>query len=108
MDVVLCDAEGKPLDMTSPFEIFNDHCFPFAASGLSDEARRNRDRLAEFMAVSKVTNYPSEYWHWSYGDQGWAYRSGHPAALYQAIEPEGYKADPLDVVDEPLAVLPFP
>ena len=29
-----------------------------------------------------LTNYPSEYWHWSYGDQGWAYRTGANQALY--------------------------
>ena len=46
------------------------------------------------MSSTGLTNYPSEYWHWSYGDQGWAYRGGHPAALYGMIEPPGWTTQP--------------
>ena len=30
-------------------------------------------------------NYPTEYWHWSYGDRYWAYQKGQPAAIYGFI-----------------------
>ena len=50
-----------------------------------------RALLRGAMARSGLTNYPAEWWHWSYGDQAWAYRGGHPAALYGAIEPENLK-----------------
>jgi zinc D-Ala-D-Ala dipeptidase len=27
-------------------------------------------------------NYPTEWWHWSYGDRYWAYQSGARAARF--------------------------
>jgi len=27
-------------------------------------------------------NYPTEWWHWSYGDRYWAFVTGAPHALY--------------------------
>ena len=35
-----------------------------------------------------LTNYVGEWWHWSYGDQGWALRVGSPVAYYGAVEVE--------------------
>jgi D-alanyl-D-alanine dipeptidase len=29
-----------------------------------------------------LVNYPTEWWHWSYGDRYWALTTGAPAALY--------------------------
>lgn len=102
VDLVLADADGKVLDHTSPYEQRDHRCFRFDAKGLSDEARRNRDILAEALASGGMTNYPSEYWHWSYGDQGWAYRGRLEHALYGAITPEGWHPAPEDDNDEPL------
>jgi hypothetical protein len=45
---------------------------PFDASGLSRSARRNRDLLAEVMVGAGFVNYPTEWWHWSFGDRCWA------------------------------------
>jgi len=103
VDLALVDlATGEPLDVHSPYELFDTKAFPFAAPNLTDAARRNRDLLAEAVLSTGLTNYPSEYWHWSYGDQGWAYRGGHPHALYGPIVPEGYTPDPADTIDDPL------
>lgn len=102
IDVALTDLEGNPLDMISPFELFDDAGFYFGAPGLSAAARANRDLLADAMTASGLTNYPSEYWHWSYGDQGWAYRGRHEHALYAAIQPEAWLPEPGDDIEEPL------
>jgi len=102
MDLALTTMNGHPLDMQSPFGAYDHACFPLDAPGLSDIARKNRDLLREAMDFGGITNYPMEYWHWSYGDQGWAYRGGHGAALYGPIEPQGWTPDPNDVTDEPL------
>ena len=32
-----------------------------------------------------MTVIGSEWWHWSYGDQHWAARTGMPAAIYDEI-----------------------
>jgi zinc D-Ala-D-Ala dipeptidase len=30
-------------------------------------------------------NYPTEWWHWSYGDRYWAVMTDAPAALYGPV-----------------------
>lgn len=105
VDLALTDEAGNPLDLHSPFLLADHASFAFDAPGLSDGARRNRDALAEALLPTGLTNYPSEYWHWSYGDQGWAYRGGHPHALYAAITPEGWEPAPDDVSEAPLVFL---
>lgn len=105
VDVVLADSEGRPLDMNSPFQMSDPAGFALDVVGLSDTARRHRDILASALGSTVLTNYPSEYWHWTYGDQGWAYRGSHPFALYGPLEPAGYTPEARDDVDAPLALL---
>jgi D-alanyl-D-alanine dipeptidase len=102
VDLSLADASGVLQDLSSPYDAFDPKSYPFAAPRLSDIARENRHRMAEVLLAVGLTNYPSEFWHWSYGDQGWAYRGGHTSALYGAVEPAGYVPDPADLIDAPL------
>jgi zinc D-Ala-D-Ala dipeptidase len=88
VDVHLVDAAGDVLDFVSPYELLDPRGAPARPPGLSAEAARNRTLLREMMGRAGFTNYPAEWWHWSYGDQGWAYRGGHDHALYAAIEPQ--------------------
>lgn len=74
VDVMLVDAEGNRLDHSTPFKTFDPHNYPANTKGLSETATKHRAILREAMLAGGMTNYPSEYWHWSYGDQGWAYR----------------------------------
>jgi zinc D-Ala-D-Ala dipeptidase len=102
VDVALVLTDGTPCDAHSPYDWDDPASFPFDAPGLSDEARRTRAMLADALIPTGLTNYPSEYWHWSYGDQGWAYRGGHPYALYAAITPPNWTPDPADEGESPL------
>ena len=102
VDLMLADSDGNALDHTSPFDPYDPHSASFIASGLSDTARKHRDILAKALLSTGITNYPSEFWHWTYGDQGWAYRGGHPNALYGAITPPGWQPAPEDDIDKPL------
>ncbi len=52
------------------------------------EPRAWRDRLAIVMSEAGFVNYPHEWWHFSYGDQYWAWRTGALAALYGSAEPQ--------------------
>lgn len=97
--------EEEAVDLCSPFEWRDPDGFAFDAPGLSDTALFHRQILAGAFEGTGITNYPSEYWHWSYGDQGWAYRGGHPHALYAAIEPPGWQPVARDDVDAPLQFL---
>lgn len=105
LDAILVREDGSPYDHTTPFDRFDPACFAFDARGLSAEARKTRRILAEALSSVGFTNYPSEYWHWSYGDQGWAYRGGHPHAIYGPAVPSGWVPNPADMIDEPLRLL---
>jgi len=105
VDVMLIRDDGTYHDHVSPFDRYDPRGFGKGAAGLSDEALRTRQVLADAFATTGLTNYPSEYWHWSYGDQGWAYRGGHEHAIYGQIEPPGFEPDPNDLGDEPFVFL---
>jgi D-alanyl-D-alanine dipeptidase len=102
VDVVLGNEEKLPLDVTSPYKRDDPHGFLTAAQGLSEEAAKNRTLLCRTMHEAGLTNYPSEYWHYSYGDQGWAYRGGHPHAVYGPTAPKGWLPPEEELTDEPL------
>ncbi len=84
VDLGIIDPSGERLDFISPFEMGWDSA-PTYIEGLSDEARRNRDLLIRVLETAGLTNFRGEWWHWSYGEPGWALRGGHPAALYGAV-----------------------
>lgn len=105
VDFVLETSAGEELNLMEPFTRVNPEAFSFDAKGLSDSARKYRDILGDALSAGGLTNYPSEYWHWTYGDQGWAYRGGHPYAIYGRTEPPGYVPPPEDDNDEPFVFL---
>jgi D-alanyl-D-alanine dipeptidase len=105
LDLSLLDRDGNALDMISPYAANDSKGFPMDAPGLSDVARSNRALLAGVLNSVGLTNYPSEYWHFSYGDQGWAYRGSHAHAIYGSISPDGWEADPSDLGETPLVVI---
>jgi len=86
VDVMLVDAEGRRLDMNSPLP-HSELSAPTECAGLSAEARANRALLVEALAGAGLTNYAGEWWHWSYGEPGWAARTGAPHAIYGPVEP---------------------
>jgi D-alanyl-D-alanine dipeptidase len=88
VDLTLCTADGTELDMgtavnDSPVASAN-ACFT-AAPGLSTQARHNRDVLITALSATGLVNYPTEWWHWSFGDRYWAVSTGQPHALYAPL-----------------------
>jgi D-alanyl-D-alanine dipeptidase len=49
---------------------------------ISEEARLHRQILSQCMEAVDFVNYPTEYWHWSYGDRYWAYMKQMPCAIF--------------------------
>jgi D-alanyl-D-alanine dipeptidase len=84
VDLGIVDEHGERLDFVSPFEMGWESA-PTFIEGLSPEARRNRDLLIDVLTAAGLTNFRGEWWHWSYGEPGWALRGGHRAALYGAV-----------------------
>lgn len=40
------------------------------------------------MTTVGFVNYPTEWWHWSYGDKYWAFMKSEPHAIYKSVEIE--------------------
>lgn len=80
VDVWLIDENGEVLDVTSPFDRF--HAAPTYTLGLSETAQKNRDILVETMLSVGFSNCRDEWWHYSYGDAGWAVRLGFTECPY--------------------------
>jgi zinc D-Ala-D-Ala dipeptidase len=89
VDLTLVDATGNELDLGTPIDATPEEsggaCY-FAAPGLSPDARAHRDLLARVLTAAGLVNYPTEWWHWSYGDSYWALLTGAPAALYGPVD----------------------
>lgn len=84
VDVFLVDEKEDPLDMTSPFDRFG--AAPTYALGLSPEAQMARTILVDTMLGAGFSNCRDEWWHYSWGDAGWAVRLGYPTCVYGLIE----------------------
>ncbi len=49
---------------------------------ISAEAAAHRQTLNQVMSKVGFINYPTEYWHWSFGDRYWAFCTGNSHACY--------------------------
>ncbi|MDX8029092.1 M15 family metallopeptidase [Lentzea sp. BCCO 10_0856] len=58
----------------------------FFDADVDGEARCNRTVLATALRGAGLVNYPTEWWHWSYGDRYWALLSGAGHAVYGPVE----------------------
>jgi D-alanyl-D-alanine dipeptidase len=98
VDLTLADASGRPLGMGGAIDAIGpvsepDHYAEAASADPGCEAalwQGRRDRLAAVMAAAGFARHPNEWWHFSHGDQLWAWSSGEPAARYgRTGEPDG-------------------
>ncbi len=90
VDVWLVDDSGELIDVNSPFDRF--HAAPTYALGLTSEAQKNRNILVEAMLSVGFSNCRDEWWHYSYGDAGWAVRMQKSECMYglAKLDPELY------------------
>lgn len=88
VDVLLCAADGTLLNLGggvgSPNDGYDERAYTDSIR-VTKEQRRLRVHLCEAMTKAGFCNYPAEWWHWSYGDQYWAYMTGHEFALYGSV-----------------------
>ncbi|MFJ6791574.1 nitrilase-related carbon-nitrogen hydrolase [Streptomyces angustmyceticus] len=85
VDLTLVTGQGAEVDMGTPInaspEESDGACYT-AAPGLTPAARANRRVLNAALRSAGLVNYPTEWWHWSYGDRYWALATGADHALY--------------------------
>ena len=94
VDLTLADQAGEPLDLGSPIDaigsVSEPDYFRAVAASSFDPAQceqalvwqRRRDQLAAVMQAAGFAQHPNEWWHFSYGDQLWAWRTGQTRAIY--------------------------
>lgn len=83
VDVVLIDQAGEVVDVSAPYERFV--AAPTYAFGLTEEAHKARMVLVEAMLGAGFSNCRDEWWHYSYGDAGWAVRTGASECFYGEV-----------------------
>lgn len=88
VDVTLVDHLGNDLWMgteidESPLES-GGRCFTDAS--VDPVARANRETLKRVLTTVGLVNYPTEWWHWSFGDRYWAIISGKAHAIYGPVD----------------------
>jgi D-alanyl-D-alanine dipeptidase len=88
VDLTLCVEDGTELDMGTPVDATPvesaNACFTEAA-GIPPEARRHRRSMAEALTSAGMVNYPTEWWHWSFGERYWAHMTGAARARYGPV-----------------------
>lgn len=84
IDVMLMDDAGEFIDVSSPYGRIEGG--PTYAYGLSPVAHQNRMMLVDAMLEAGFSNCRDEWWHYSYGDAGWAVRLGLDSCIYGLIE----------------------
>lgn len=86
VDVTLCDDAGRLLNMGTAFDENSPLSWTAALESRADEITfeiiNNRRMLYNAMTEVGFTNLPSEWWHYDYGDQLWAYFNNKPTAIY--------------------------
>lgn len=95
IDCTLVDDAGLDAEMGSPIDLNSDLSNPDFFAGkpdaLSREIHENRTLLDEAMRAGDFARHPAEWWHFSYGDQLWAWlknakESTGATAIYGRVE----------------------
>ena len=86
VDLTLCTADGVELDMGTAIdatpEDSADACFTAAPQHPGGRAAATGRSWSARSTGAGLVNYPTEWWHWSYGDRYWALMTGAPHTRY--------------------------
>lgn len=89
IDIEIVTATGELIDMGMtakdwrdvPPELCQTYC-----DFISKTAQQNRILLLEILEAHGFVNYPTEWWHFSYGDRYWAYHQQVKYAIYGSAD----------------------
>ena len=85
IDVSLIDDAGIECDMGGKVRGF-DKTADFMCPDISPQARKNRIILKDALEKVGLVNYPSEWWHYSFGDRLWARLTGSKIAIFNKLD----------------------
>jgi D-alanyl-D-alanine dipeptidase/SAM-dependent methyltransferase len=89
VDATIVGPDGEELDMISTIDpdLPPMATLPTYSREITTSAAKNRRMLLDVMLAAGFSNFPGEWWHYSYGESAWAVRTGAPCALYGAANP---------------------
>ncbi len=89
LDVCLSDKEGNLVEMGSMVDQMDETSNPYFYANMKNEEaiiwNSRRNLLREIMTKFGFAQHPNEWWHFSYGDQLWAWKNKKANALYGKI-----------------------
>ncbi len=85
IDVSLVNDAGIEYDMGGAVRGFDDTA-EFDCPHISEAAKQNRNILRDALTKVGLINYPSEWWHYSFGDRLWAKLSGNKLAIFAKLD----------------------
>jgi len=85
VDVVLQKPDGSFVDLVPP-DINDWSLSETRTEKLGPEIHQLRMMLLETMTTAGFSNCRDEYWHYSWGDSGWAVRTGKSECYYGVVE----------------------
>jgi zinc D-Ala-D-Ala dipeptidase len=87
VDSTVCDAESdQDLDMGTAIDAMDDERILAFHGGITDAQKENRSILFAAMTAAGFVGYPTEWWHFSYGEKEWAMRSKAATAIYLPVD----------------------
>ena len=84
IDITLCDENRVELDMGTEMQEFCERT-ETAFAGITEQQKQNRQLLCSVLEKEGLINYPSEWWHFSYGDRLWAQITGQSQTVYGVL-----------------------
>ncbi len=85
LDLTICDKNGNPIDMGNPMNSVSRKSNTFTRQ-INTVQKENRMLLFKTLSQCDFVNIPSEWWHYSHGDQYWALFNKHPYAKYGPVD----------------------
>lgn len=89
VDIEILDHNRKLIDMGMEakdwWRVEPELCLT-DCENINKEAKQNRKLLLELMEAHGFINYPTEWWHFSYGDRYWAYHQNAKHAIYGSVD----------------------
>ncbi len=90
VDLTLCTTSGVELDLGTPVnaspEASHGACYT-SSLDVPGPARQLRSILGAALGAAGLVNYPTEWWHWSYGERYWALVHGEAFTKYAPVVP---------------------
>ena len=89
LDITLADKNGKIIDMGSSIDQMDEKSKPDFYNNIDKEEaiiwNNRRNLLKEIMIKFEFVQHPNEWWHFSYGDQLWAWKKNKNVAFYGRV-----------------------